>query len=356
MPASAQDIPKKEDIPNEKGIDLKLYQCKYCGLVQFDCDPVSYYKKVIRAGGETTTMVNLRRNQYEKFIKEFDLFGKKILEVGCGQGEFLNIWKEYNIHAVGIEYSKDLVEIAKDKGLEVYKNFIDNAETKVQAAPYDAFVQFNFLEHQPFPNQMLQGIFNNLSDDAVGLVTVPSLEYILQHDGYYELIRDHIAYYSIDTLKLLFAKNGFEVLFHETINRDTHSIWVKKRKSINVSSWINSMATLKQEIHSLLNTLSATGGKAAIWGASHQGFTLIPTLDLSSKISYIIDSAYFKQNKFAPASHLPIVAPDYFHNHPVDTIIIIAPGYTDEIAEIIRQNLSTTISIYTVRSNHLERL
>lgn len=176
----------------------------------------------------------------------------------------MNIWKEYNIHAVGIEYSKDLVEIAKDKGLEVYKNFIDNAETKVQAAPYDAFVQFNFLEHQPFPNQMLQGIFNNLSDDAVGLVTVPSLEYILQHDGYYELIRDHIAYYSIDTLKLLFAKNGFEVLFHETVNRDTHSIWVKKRKRINVSSWINSMATLKQEIHSLLNTLSATGGKAAI--------------------------------------------------------------------------------------------
>lgn len=83
---------------------------------------------------------------------------------------------------------------------------------------------------------------------------------------------------------------------------------------------------------------------------------MIPTLDLSSKISYIIDSAYFKQNKFTPASHLPIVVPDYFHNHPVDTIIIIAPGYTDEIAEIIRQNLSTTISIYTVRSNHLERL
>ena len=229
-------------------------------------------------------------------------------------------------------------------------------ETKIIGTPYDAFVQFNFLEHQPYPNQMLQGIYQNLSDDGVGLVTVPSLEYILQYNGYYELIRDHIAYYSEDTLKLLFQKNGFEVLSCEIVNRDTLSIWVKKRKQVDISNWKESFSILKGEITNLLDNIKENGGKLAVWGASHQGFTLIPTLEISSRISYIIDSAPFKQGRYAPASHVPIVPPDYFYTHPVEAILIVAPGYTDEIAGIIRDKFGSSVQIYTLRSNHLERI
>lgn len=356
MPSSAQNIPTEKDLSEDKGLDLSLYQCKCCGLVQFDCKPVDYYRKVIRAGGGTKTMVNLRREQYAKFTEAFNLHGKKILEVGCGQGEFLEIWKDFDIHAVGIEYSSDLVKQAEQKGLEVYQDFIEDKNTKIIGSPYDAFVQFNFLEHQPYPNQMLQGIYQNLSDEGVGLVTVPSLEYILQYNGYYELIRDHIAYYSEDTLKLLFQKNGFEVLSCEIVNRDTLSIWVKKRKQVDVSNWKESFSILKGEITKLLDTIKGNGGNLAIWGASHQGFTLMPTLEISSRISYVIDSAPFKQGRYAPASHVPIVPPDYFYTHPVEAILIVAPGYTDEIAGIIRDKFGLSVQVYTLRSNHLEKI
>ena len=94
----------------------------------------------------------------------------------------------------------------------------------------------------------------------------------------------------------------------------------------------------------------------AVWGASHQGFTLIPTLHLESFVSYIIDSAPFKQGKFAPASHLPIVAPDHFFEEPVDTILIVAPGYTQEIAGIIREKFGEHVCIATLRSRALELL
>ena len=40
-----------------------------CGLVQFDCDPVDYYRDVIRAGGFPKTMVELRRYQYKNLIE-----------------------------------------------------------------------------------------------------------------------------------------------------------------------------------------------------------------------------------------------------------------------------------------------
>ena len=58
----------------------------------------------------------------------------------------------------------------------------------------------------------------------MGLVTVPSLEYILEKESYYELIRDHIAYYTFDTLRALLNHCGFEVLEEEMINRDTLSM------------------------------------------------------------------------------------------------------------------------------------
>ncbi len=56
---------------------------------------------------------------------------------------------------------------------------------------------------------MLKAIWNNLAEDGMGLVTVPSLEYILEKGSYYELIRDHIAYYTFDTLRALLNHCGF---------------------------------------------------------------------------------------------------------------------------------------------------
>ena len=356
MPGSAQDIPTKEELPKDKGIQLKLVQCKCCGLVQIPTEPVHYYKKVIRAGGGTTTMVNLRNEQYTEFMNRFNLKGKKILEVGCGKGEFLRIWKDYDVRAVGIEYDQELVDRANNEGMEVYKAYADDADTKLPGSPYDAFVQFNFLEHQPYPNDMLQCIYNNLTGDGVGLVTVPSLEYILKYDGYYELIKDHIAYYSEETLKFLFQKNGFEVVDCHTVNRDTHSIMVRKRKKADVSSWKENFDSLKQELFDYVNGYVSQGKKVAVWGASHQGFTLIPSLGLSDKIAYIIDSAPFKQGKYAPASHVPIVDRKHYFEEPVASIMIVAPGYTDEIANIIKTELSADIDIRTLRSNHLERI
>ena len=111
---------------------------------------------------------------------------------------------------------------------------------------------------------------------------------------------------------------------------------------------------LKREMETYMKYLDAWDKKVAIWGASHPGFTLAATTKLGEMARYIIDSAPFKQGKFAPASHLPIVGPDHFHEHPVDAIIITAPGYTDEIAASIRQKFGTAVEIRAMRSNHLE--
>ena len=222
----------------------------------------------------------------------------------------------------------------------------------------------------------------------MGLITVPSLEYILQYDGYYELIHDHIAYYTFETLENLLTANGFQVLEREMVNRDTLSVIVRRTEGelaeekspagevpagelpagggaapgsrrpapVDVSGLAASRRYIDEEVNGLVDRLHSQGKTLAIWGASHQGFTLAATTRLGGKVSYIIDSAPFKQGRFAPASHLPIVAPEHFFQEPADAILIVAPGYTEEIASIIRERFGKQVEILALKSNHMETL
>ena len=175
-PASAQDIPDRENVEEDQGVDLPLYQCSCCGLVQFDCQPVSYYRDVIRAGGYSTTMTELRRKQYRHLIDTWHLNRKKFIEVGCGRGEFLKVLTEFPVEVYGMEHREALVEEAVKAGLSVWREFPETADQQFQNGPFDVFLSFNFLEHQPEPGVMLEAIYHNLSEGGMGLVTVPALE------------------------------------------------------------------------------------------------------------------------------------------------------------------------------------
>ena len=141
MPAVAQHMPDKEQVKNDRGIHLPLCQCKKCGLIQFDCEPVEYYRDVIRAGGYSTTMVELRRRQYQEFIKRYQLEGKKIIEAGCGRGEFL---RAQGISAQDMVLSTILLWRRLRVVFLVSCDFTETIDQKLPNGPFDAFLSFNF--------------------------------------------------------------------------------------------------------------------------------------------------------------------------------------------------------------------
>ena len=397
MPASAQNIPAASELAEDHPLSLTLCQCPSCGLVQFDTEPVDYYRDVIRAGGGTRTMTRLRHEEYARLLtamQENHIHGRRIVEVGCGRGEFLRMWQNLAedpegaaalardqardplsgqpnaapLHLVGLEHKPSLVEEANavaDKKYRVYEGFA-TGDVRYPEGPFDAFVQFNFLEHQPDPCDMLRNIGRNLKPQALGLITVPSFEYILRYNGYYELLRDHIANYTEFTLQKLLQDCGFELLSMDLVNRDTIEAIVRKAdpdelselhysgRLIDVSALRDSYDRLSASVNAHIDHLSESHRTMAIWGASHQGFTLAATTKLSGRVEYIIDSAPYKQGRFSPASHIPIVAPDYAVAHPVDEILIVAPGYTDEIAGIIRERFDENVRILVLRTDRIE--
>ena len=63
MPDRAQHLPDINEIEKDRGVDLAIYQCQGCGLVQLGNDPVSYYKDVIRAASISKEVKDFRRRQ-----------------------------------------------------------------------------------------------------------------------------------------------------------------------------------------------------------------------------------------------------------------------------------------------------
>ena len=419
MPKSAQEFPTREELATEKGMDLSLCQCRSCGLVQFDTEAVPYYKDVIRAGGGSSTMKALREEEYQKLLSFLAKKEEKrplILELGAGAGEFLAMWsgvesesdtssdvnsvtspdtasgtslsigakrsQKLEPYVLGIEHKKELVEKGQAAGLSLYQGFpeagfelknmegkhLQSGKTRPVEGLLDAMVQFNFLEHQPNPGEMLSFAYEHLKMGGYFLLTVPSFQYILDHRSYYELLRDHIANYSEESLLSLVQDQGFSLVESRVINRDTIEFLLEKRekescttfrslgKKVDIKPILENEKAIQEDIQKHLKGLRKKGEKMAVWGASHQGLTLLSTTALQEEVAYIIDSAPFKQGKYSPASHLPIVDKSHFQKEPVEEILIVAPGYTEEIAGIIRRDLRPCPRVLALRGEKIEEL
>ena len=274
------------------------------------------------------------------------------------------------------------MEKGQAAGLSLYQGFpeagfelenmegkhLQSGKTRPVEGLLDAMVQFNFLEHQPNPGEMLSFAYAHLKMGGYFLLTVPSFQYILDHRSYYELLRDHIANYSEESLLCLVQDQGFSLVESRVINRDTIEFLLEKSEKESCTSFrslgqkvdigpiLENERAIQEDIKKHLEGLRQKGEKMAVWGASHQGLTLLSTTALQEEVAYIIDSAPFKQGKYSPASHLPIVDKSHFQKEPVEEILIVAPGYTEEIAGIIRKDIRPCPRVLALRGEKIEEL
>ncbi len=338
MPKSAQFFPDGKEVKTEQGVDIILKQCLFCGLIQAVGNPVSYYRDVIRATGVSDEMGKFREGQYRKWVTKFHLTGKKIIEIGCGKGEYMSYMEKTGAMVYGLEHLQDSVNKGRAEGHEIFQGFLENEEYQIPLAPYDGFYIMNFLEHIPNPGDFLRGIINNLGDGAVGIVEVPNFDMMLKKSLYSEFIQDHLSYFTEDTVRNLLERNGFQVLNCESIWHDyILSVTVKKRLFAQVEGFIRKQEDLKEEIRMFLDQQKKNGKRVAAWGAGHQALANLSLLDMAEDIEYVIDSADFKQNRYTPATHIPIVAPDRLLSGEVQVVIIMAAGFSQEIKQIMNE-------------------
>jgi methionine biosynthesis protein metW len=344
MPKSAQFFPAPSEADTERGVDLRLFVCPYCGMMQLDGEPVPYYREVIRATRVSPEMRAFRVRQFREWIERYQLHGKRIIEIGCGGGEFLSMMKEAGADAEGIEFSEELVQQAHAEGLRVHRQFLEEGAEEISGAPYDAFYILSFLEHNPNPCAYLRRIAQNLTEDAVGIVEVPDVDMILREQLYSEFIQDHLLYFTEDTLRRTLEHCGFEVLACTSIwHGYVLSAEVRRRRAPNVSDFLTQQEKVRRSVDAFLLEMEAKGIHTAVWGAGHQALADLSLLGMAGRIDVVVDSADFKQNKLTPATHIPIVAPSVLTEGKIGAVLVIAGSYSSEIVRILGEKYPAVV-------------
>lgn len=345
MPALAQNFPDADELDADHGIDLDIYQCPACGLVQLLAEPVAYYRDVIRAVAVSADMRDFRRQYFKDFVAKCNLTGKRVIEIGAGCGEYMQMLECEDVTVSGIEHLHASVEKAKAAGLDVYEGFVESSDYEIPKAPYDAFYIMNFLEHIPAPVEFLKGIAANLADDAYGLVEVPNGEAIFKECAFSEFMLDHLSYFSKESLRTLLNLAGFEVISCEVIWKDyILSAIVKRRKTMAVEGFISREKAFCEKINTFIDAAAKDGRKVAVWGAGHESLANIALSEIAPRIDCVLDSADFKQNKYTPATHVIIVSPDEIRARDIGAIIVMCGSYSDEVLRIIHEKYPDIIT------------
>lgn len=352
-PQSAQGFLDSHD-QGDQVIDLNIYQCNFCGLVQHVLPPVSYYRDVIRAIAFSQEMGEFRRTQLAQWINRFNLSGKRLIEIGCGRGEYLELLRQSGARSLfGIENAPSNVELAKAQGFDARSAYLTQCFSNPWPEPFEAFTIFSFMEHWPDLRGSLSGLRGILVAGAVGLIEVPNFEFILTNGLYSEFTNDHIHYFDQQTLRTALELNGFEVLCIKKVWHDyILSAEVRKRTTMDTESFNNKKSQIVSELHAFTDQFEP--GHVVIWGAGHQALAVMSIARLQERISHVVDSAEFKQNKYTPGTRILIKSPESLCRDMPRAIIVMAAAYSDEVARTIANKYPFIDCVAILREDQLE--
>lgn len=330
LPLGVQFFPAKEELTSDKPVVLNIYRCDACGFVQAFGNQVVYESEHSAATSISPAMMEHKYSQAENFLTKYNLKGKNILEAGCGDGHFLKMLKDAGAgNVIGVEPSVKSKESSEYKNeVTIHSDYITKKNI-LKEGPFDAFATFHVMEHIPDIHDFIAGIDANLKEGAIGFVEVPSSELIEDELRFYDIINDHLNYFTLRTMKLAFEMHNFEILdSYRDWNGEHNVVIVKKLKKYDFEIIEKAKTETINNLTSVLNKYSDK--KVAIWGASMHSLTLLSQFH-TEKIAYVIDSAKYKQDRFTPVSHYSIFSPTILSIQPVDCIIIIAPRFVNEI-------------------------
>lgn len=166
--------------------------------------------------------VNKIHNSRCKFLKRFKSNGN-LLDVGSGDGLFLNSIKDKGWKIHGVEPSKSASDFAKDKlRLEIYNNDLIGANLKENN--FNVITMWEVLEHIPNLNENLKEVYKLLKQNGIFVASVPnfnSLQRVIFGKFWCGIDAPrHLYQFTPDTLKKLLLNNNFlnVKIYHSLIN------------------------------------------------------------------------------------------------------------------------------------------
>jgi 2-polyprenyl-3-methyl-5-hydroxy-6-metoxy-1,4-benzoquinol methylase len=167
-----------------------------------------------------------------KFIKLFVSKGK-LLDIGCGTGEFLNYMKKKKFEVTGIEPNNK----ARLKAIEKYtlEVFDETELDQLQKASFDIITLWHVLEHVYDLNQRIIQIKNLLKSNGILIIAVPNCDsFDAKHYKNYWAAYDvprHLYHFNTSTLIQLLDTNGFSYVKTKPMLFDSFYVSILSEKN-----------------------------------------------------------------------------------------------------------------------------
>ena len=350
-------FPTKRELSKQSRYPLNLVVCKYCKLVQTDSviDPALLfedyrYLSSVGLSGHFKNVADLINDKYQ--IKD-----KKILEIGCNDGVLLEPLKRLGADVEGVDPAKNIVKVARDKGLKVYNDYFNDKTFGGDKfkSKYDIVISNNTFAHIIDIQSVIKGINKVLKSEGIFIFEVHYLKSLIDGKQWDNVYHEHIFYYSITALQKMFQRHNMTLIDFEEIPIHAGSIRVTVRnrleflpnkildritdesKNICDLNYLNQYGKdVEKHISDFNNQISILSRENAIagYGASGRANMFCNLTNLNSNIvRFIVDESPERCGRYIANTDIPIVDIETLENSNVNLIIIFAWNYSKMIIE-----------------------
>jgi hypothetical protein len=331
--------------------DLRLYLCSRCGMIFnacFDSRLLNYNSSYDNSLHFSPAFQKYLQVLIRRLIRTYDIRGKQIIEIGSGDGEFLDLLcSQGGNRGLGFDPGYDGTRVRPNGSV----GFVRECYTGNQSGTRPDFICCrHVLEHVDNPREFLTNLRKGLNHrrEVVLYFEMPNAASILRGPSQWDIIYPHVGYFSESSLRTLFEAAGFRVLATGTAFGDQF-LYIEAAPGPTlaihaVTEQNTALAQLATRFRgnfrrsvagwsSLLRRASAQHRNIALWGAGSKSVTFLNVVPKADSIAVVVDLNPRKQGMYIPGTGQPIVAPEQLRRSCPDTVIVLNPVYEGEVTE-----------------------
>ena len=292
-----------------------------------------------------------------RLIRRYQLLDKDIIEIGCGQGNFLALLQRLgNNRVLGFDPGYTPEKGATEATGPSVRIIPEAYSQKHARHPADFICCRHVLEHIDRPIDFLRGIRSSIGSRCQTVVyfEVPNALYTIKDMGVWDILYEHCSYFTTESLSNVFIRAGFAPI-HLAEQYDGQFLSIEARPAAvepdsgvdaeralpNIQDLINRFHKIyKKKVdlwHRLLYELKQHKKRIVLWGAGSKGISFLNTLDVPYQhIEYIVDLNPRKHGQFVTGTGQQIIAPEFLKEYRPQNIVIMNPIYHAEIQHIVR--------------------
>lgn len=330
------------NVKNGLELTIEIFSCSSCLHYQINnIMDDSYYDDYVMSTSFSPSIINLAKHEIELILNHLSPSNRNlIVEIGAGDGFFLNIAKNNFRNLVGFEPSKAFCLTAKKNGVELINQYYYPNENYPILNSMNAFISRQVFEHIENPLEMLISLKKYFEVNGIGLIEVPNGLKIIEGSRYYEVFNDHLNYFTPNSLTKLIMQSGYELISINSLFNDDYLVAIFRLPEAIKTDFFS--LNIDLEITKKLENYDASNKNIALFGIGAKGQQIYHRIRDKVSIKKIFDNDKNKIGKFPSNCDVSISIPNQVELDNIDLIIITALTYKQEIFDQLKEDLKYT--------------